>query len=90
MTTKAKAVTRGPGDEIICPSITYWASAVPALSLLRETLLPMAQIAAVQDRIRSVVQQAVGDKTETKTTTRKSDEKRTHDGEVASPSISTT
>ncbi|HOG51325.1 MAG TPA: DegT/DnrJ/EryC1/StrS family aminotransferase, partial [Lentisphaeria bacterium] len=22
----------GPGDEIICPSITYWASAVPALS----------------------------------------------------------
>jgi dTDP-4-amino-4,6-dideoxygalactose transaminase len=23
----------GPGDEMICPSLTYWASAVPALSL---------------------------------------------------------
>ncbi|NLF92288.1 MAG: DegT/DnrJ/EryC1/StrS family aminotransferase [Oligosphaeraceae bacterium] len=27
------AVKLGPGDELICPSLTYWASAVPALSL---------------------------------------------------------
>jgi dTDP-4-amino-4,6-dideoxygalactose transaminase len=27
------AVGLGPGDEMICPSLTYWASALPALSL---------------------------------------------------------
>ncbi|MEI6211900.1 MAG: site-specific integrase, partial [bacterium] len=47
-------------------------------------------VTAVQDRIRSVIQQAAGDKMETKTTTETTTElseaKRTHDAIVVSPS----